>query len=269
MRAEKFYPESNNLSVAWAQSFLKSMTRGISELSPLVVTVSDIDNGIVNEDTEIRGLIDNFINQINSDPTPSKKILNCHSVANTLFPLSMWNPDLPDDATALYKRYEKAWPTIKKCPQNKFGSYFRRLTAFQPDESFKPVNQLKHIANTYNNEENHRRSALQASVFDPLLDHSNSRQKGFPCLQQVAFAPVENNTGLSITGFYATQYLLDRAYGNYLGLCRLGRFMAKQLDMNFVRMTCIASVAKIGTPSKKQLRPLENELRMLLARREN
>ena len=34
-----------------------------------------------------------------------------------------------------------------------------------------------------------------------------------------------------MTGFYATQYVVERAYGNYLGLCRLGEFMAHEMGL--------------------------------------
>ena len=104
---------------------------------------------------------------------------------------------------------------------------------------------------------------MQAAIIDPALDHTNSQQLGFPCLHQVAFTP-DGDAGLAVTGFYATQYLFDRAYGNYLGLCRLGRFMAHEMGLKLARMTCIASVAQRGTPGKSELQPLVEELEKLL-----
>jgi thymidylate synthase len=263
MLPEMFVPDSTNLSVAWAQSFLKLMAPVVTEISPLVVTVTDIAKGVEREDRQIRLPLDKHLTEMQQKHS---KLQKCHTVANTLFPLSLWNPQLADDANALFLRFEKAWPRISRCSGNKRGSYFRRLTSFRSVGDNPPVNQLAHIASTYRSG-NHRRSALQASVFDPGLDHNNSRQLGFPCLHQVAFAPVGNN-GLSVTGFYATQYLFDRAYGNYVGLCRLGRFMAKQMGLQFVQMTCIAAIAQMGTPGKGELQPLAAELSALFAARE-
>ncbi|MCA9078513.1 MAG: hypothetical protein KDA93_26035 [Planctomycetaceae bacterium] len=192
------------------------------------------------------------------------KLQTVHTVANTIFPSSFWNPSAEKDAELLYERFEKAWPRLKRCSQNRRGSYFRRLTSYRPNTANdRPINQLKHIVDTYRGG-NHRRSALQASVFDPALDHVNSRQLGFPCLHQVSFAPVGEN-GLAITGFYATQYIVDRAYGNYLGLCRLGEFMAKQLELKLTKMTCIASVAQRGTPNKGELEGLGTDLAPLIS----
>ena len=53
-----------------------------------------------------------------------------------------------------------------------------------------------------------------------------------------------------MNAFYATQYMVERAYGNYLGLCRLGRFMAHELDMRLTRMTCFTGIAECDTAKK-------------------
>jgi hypothetical protein len=41
------------------------------------------------------------------------------------------------------------------------------------------------------------------------------------------------------------QYLFERAYGNYLGLVRLGRFMAHEMGLQLERVVCMAAVAKL------------------------
>ncbi len=250
---------SDDLSTAWAQAFRHVMARGVRDITPLVVAVSDLGPDTIPERREIREALDRQILALKSK---YPKLQPCHSVANTIFPQSMWNPAVEDDAAKLYARYEKAWPGIKRCSQNRRGSYFRRLIAFRPHGESQPVNQLEHIASTYR-AGNHRRSALQAAIFDPALDHTNSPQLGFPCLHQIAFTPV-GDAGLAVTGFYATQYLFDRAYGNYLGLCRLGAFMARQMDMHLIRMTCIASVAQLGTPTKSDVQPFADEIAAFL-----
>jgi hypothetical protein len=51
-----------------------------------------------------------------------------------------------------------------------------------------------------------------------------------------------------VNAFYATQYMVERAYGNYVGLCRLGRFVAHELDLPLVRFTCFAGIAECEVP---------------------
>jgi thymidylate synthase len=254
-----FIPKSNNLSIAWAQAFLAVMEHGTTELAPLVISVTDFtDSGIANENDAVRKRLDQELEK-------SDDYL-CHSVANTIFPESMWNPSLKNNADELFERYERNWPGIKHYRDNRRGVYFRRLTAFQPKNTDgtdgQKVNQLQYILDTFK-AGNHRRSALQASVFDPTRDNTNSRQQGFPCLQQVGFASV-GNVGLCVTGFYPLQYMFTKAYGNYLGLCRLGRFMAAQMGLSLVQMNCMVANAKLGVSNKNKLVGLANDLRSLL-----
>ena len=50
---------------------------------------------------------------------------------------------------------------------------------------------------------------------------------------------------MAVNGFYAMQYLFERAYGNYLGLCRLGRFVAHELGLELVQMNCMVGIGKL------------------------
>jgi hypothetical protein len=250
-----YVAKSSNLSLAWAEVFFRLMEPGANELAPAVITISDFDeHALPLQLPEIQHAIDAVNNQ------------SCRTVASTIFPNSLWIPDIKDDAQRLYSRYEKVWPAVAKCRANGKGVYFRRLTAFSPEGNGAerpPVNQLTHIIDTYR-QGNHRHSALQASIFDPTRDHTHSRQRGFPCLQQVAFGVAD---GLEVTGFYALQHHVPKAYGNYLGLCWLGRFMAKQMGLRLSQVTCVASSLKLPLGdgySKSGLAPLRNTLRKVI-----
>lgn len=253
MSSEAYFPPARNLSTAWADTFLRLNDPGISELSPAIIVVTDFDRGVAVEDFNIRQFLDDEMSRL--------KQRSCEDVASTIFPNSMWNPNIEDNAAQLFSRYERIWPAIKHRDRaNSKGNYFRRLTAYKPDgANGLPVNQLQHIIDTFLRG-NHRRSALQAAIFDPTRDHVHNRILGFPCLQQVAFAPVGSD-GLSITGFYPLQYMFEKAYGNYLGLCRLGRFMAHQMQRTLVKMTCVASALTLGNQPKSALRGFEQRLR--------
>ena len=253
MSSEPYFASARSLSIAWADTFLRLNDPGISELSPAIIVVTDFDHGVAVEDPNIRQLLDDEMKRLNQR--------DCENVASTIFPRSMWNPSITDNAEQLFLRYERIWPTIKRRDRaNNKGNYFRRLTAYQPtDFDGPPVNQLKHVIETFTRG-NHRRSALQAAIFDPTRDHVHNRILGFPCLQQVAFAQVGTD-GLSITGFYPLQYMFEKAYGNYLGLCRLGQFMAHQMQRTLVKMTCVASALTLGNKTKVELRGFEEHLR--------
>ncbi len=82
-------------------------------------------------------------------------------------------------------------------------------------------------------------------------------------MQQVAFVPDGNE--LAVTAFYAVQHLFEKAYGNYLGLCRLGHFMAHEMGLQLTRLTCMTSVARLGEVKKKDIQELCQKLKMLTA----
>ena len=243
--------EEDNLSVAWARTLLSVVEAG--EIAPLTVVIRGFTDGEPMEVAPIRQLLDDALGA-------DSKALSCHEVANTIFPHSLWNPQA--DRQQLYQRYRRIMPHILRDRRNRYGVYFQRLIAFGHDAAYEGgVNQLERIIQTWHGG-NHRRTALQAAIFDPSKDHSNQPRRGFPCLQQVAFAPLGTD-GLAVTGFYVTQYIFERAYGNYLGLCRLGRFMAQEMGKQLTQVTCVASPAKRDR-TKGYLQELAQEVERIL-----
>lgn len=240
--------QETNLSHAWAKAFLAAASPGGGEIMPVVVTVTGFSDNQPVETPSIRQMLDQAL-------LNNKRFL-CETVASTIFPQSMWNPSAGREL--LFQRYQDLLPGLKKLePSNKYGLYFERLIAFGHDK----VNQLDHIIQTYQGG-NHRRSALQASVFDPIVDHTNQPRRGFPCLQQVVFTPCGKRE-MTVTAFYAVQYLFEKAYGNYLGLCNLGHFMAHEMGLRLTQLTCIAGVAKLGNVIKREIQELCQELKAL------
>jgi len=220
--------EDSDLARAWVRALDALCDRGVQEISPLVVSVTGRDGGSPADNPAVERTLDAALIAVGKYPT--------HTVANTIFPSSLWTPSAPRQV--LFDRYMRIRPRLKR--YSPYGTYFGRLASFGSGGH----NQLEKIISTYQGGV-HRRTALQASLFDPLLDQTAQRQRGFPCLQQVAFMPIEED-GLSVTGFYAMQYILDRGYGNYLGLARLGAFVAHELGRRLRRVICIAAVAQLG-----------------------
>lgn len=242
--------EDDNISRAWVRAFSTLANPGVDALSPLVLTVRLPGDGRLPIVPAVDAIIDAALQ---AQGTPLSR-----TTANLIFP-SIWNPARP--RSELFERYQRMLPKIRKERLNRDGVYFERLIAYGPEGA--PRNQLEYIISTYA-AGNHRRSALQASILDPARDQTNQRQRGFPCLQQVSFLP-DPEHGLAVTGYYATQYLVDRAYGNVLGLCRLGQFVAHELDQPCTRMTCVAAAARLGDGwtkrwARAQLEPLGRAL---------
>lgn len=248
------YIEERDLSVAWAR-VLRRAARDGKEVGSLIVSVTGFDENSVVETPAIRSALEGVL-QANRKQT-------VETVANTIFPNSLWNPAA--HRAQLFERYTRVLPKLGKASnKNKYGLYFQRMITAGPQGQ---PNQLEHAISAFTARSGVRRSALQVAIFDPNRDHSTAAFRGFPCLQHVTFAPSDG--GLNVNAFYATQYLVERGYGNYLGLCRLGAFVAHELKLPLQRFTCLVGVGQIqGKISKRSLDPIFAALDKVLAARE-
>ena len=224
------YIEANNLSLAWGRAARLVAHAGAGEVGSLAVAITGFSTqGDAVEDNGIRFELERLLR--------ARHQQSVETVSNTIFPSSLWNPAAP--RSDLFERYERIVPKLKKYRANMHGTYFDRMVSGGPAGK---ENQLDFAIRTYTQRKGVRRSVLQIGVFDPHKDHSASALRGFPCLQHVTFAPTHE--GLLVNAFYATQYMIERAYGNYLGLCRLGQFVAHELDRPLTRVTTFIGLAE-------------------------
>lgn len=249
--------ESTDLSQAWADLFLRILEGKGKEVSSLVISLTGFKNGIPNETQAIREALDNCLSV--------SKEQQVHTVANTIFPDNLWRLS-QYDRQALFKKYVSNLPRIKALAPRKNcrGLYFERLISFGCD--FAGGNQLEHIISSYNSKSSVRRTMLQASIFDPHRDHTRSAQLGFPCLQHLQFLPNNKDQTLSVNAFYATQQVFEKAYGNYLGVCRLSQFMAHEMQLSLDRVNFFIGVAKLDTVLKtaKEIIELKRSVKQAL-----
>jgi hypothetical protein len=240
MSSSPLFINDHNLSHAWASALLHVIDNPGTEISPLLVNVTGFTDGVPKESQSIREALDLSLEESGNQPV--------HTVANTIFPESVYRM-AGYDRHRFYEIYLQALPRYKALEKtkNRRGLYFERLIAF--DGGARNSNQLEFIISEYNSRKGVRRSMLQVSTFDPRRDHVRDAQLGFPCLQQISFVP--EGAELAINAFYATQQIFEKAYGNFLGLCRLGHFMAREMGLTFNRMTCFAGVEKLDTITKQ------------------
>jgi hypothetical protein len=195
---------------------------------------------------------------------PKPNLCSPETTANLIFPESLWLRHRALGRGAFFARYLGLLPRLmKRDARNHKGTYFSRLICYGP----KKLNQLAHVLDAWD-AGTHRRSALQTVIFDPAEDHTRQPFLGFPCLDYVTFTPDTKDKTLSVTAMYAEQYLFERGYGNYLGLCRLGRFVAEHMNLRFAQLTCVASCAKLGeTLSKRDAQAIAERIRPAITER--
>lgn len=248
--------EADNLSLGWARVLEHLVRRGINSITPLTLTITGFDDlGVPAEVPEIRDAVDAFL------AAQGKR--DCENVAWTIFPQNYW--ELAEgDREAFFELYIDSFPRVQSfnARNNKRGSYFQRLVDFRGDGS--GPNQLKWMLDDWFAHPRARRtSKFQATTFDPMRDFKSQSLLEFPCLQQVSF--VHDGDELGMNAFYASQQIARKAYGNYLGLARLGAFMASQMGLRLTRLTIFVGLAQMDVgKTDEDLRPLLDTVRQQL-----
>ncbi len=239
--------EGNNLSTTWCRTLQHIVENPGSEITPLVITLSGFE-----EHTVINNLLNEDLSKNNLD--------SIEVVSETIFPQSLYRYN-ENDRQKLFDSYlENVLPRLKKIDKrNSSGTYFERLIAFGDSKK----NQLNIIIDSLQEDSTiKRRSKSQASIFDPVKDHKNGVFQSFPCLQHVTFYKTETG-GLVINSFYAMQYLYQRAYGNWLGLINLGKFVANETGLELERFNCFVGVEKLDHLTKAHAKKLLHKMEVV------
>ena len=260
-----FYAERDtSIERAWARAFLFALNHSGRELAPFTAC---IDAGPGSELTLPDTLSHPLVTALNAclEETDDQDV---EKVAFPLFPERLWKI-CNGDRQELYAEFLRNQPSYVSWEprKNQGGMYFGRMIGFginhRDGKSLgfaggrtlgSEGNQLEHIIRQCMvSVERGRcvaRMQLQAATFDPYRDITTSGQPSFPCLQHISFDPDIQAGTLAMNAFYATQKLYVKAFGNWLGLCRLGRFVAEQSGLKFSRFTCFAGVQKLDDAPK-------------------
>lgn len=178
-------------------------------------------------------------------------------VAYTIFPQSL--REKCRTGTRLYDRYNRPHGVCERLVRrsnNRWGTYFQRMTAYQSVNGH--VNQIDKIVKAIRSNPKTYSAAFSMIIQKP--GGEMLRTRGGPCLNYVA---VQLDPGpplmLALLGIYRSHDFLERAYGNYWGLCNLLRFMADETDATSGPLTCVSSKAFIEG-HKSSLRTLLDSL---------
>ena len=228
--------EDSNLSNAWLRVLKLILDNPGKEITPLLLSITNFE-----ESPAFRKKLNLHLN--------SNGMATVETVSETIFPISLYKY-LDENRVELYNLYMENFDRLKKIDaSNKSGTYFQRMIAYDYINS--PINQLEQIIMSLKTNKIKRRSKLQISIFDPLKDHKTAVFQGFPCLQHVTFYK-SNEGGLVLNAFYALQFFYRRAYGNWLGLINLGKFVAKESGLTFERLNCYVGVEYLDEINKKE-----------------
>jgi hypothetical protein len=231
-----------NLSEAWLASMEHLLAIGGKEIH--LITVID---STAFENLAVRRRLDEFL-------AVRQSRQNVSTVANTIFPASLYLPHLGEAAQDhLYTMHREGDGIRRRLRRNRSVTYFDRLTAWPGNDG--PYNQLQRVIERIGNGErrNPLSSAYELALTVPATDTESTEDlriytpgtdnstMGFPCLSHISLT--STNGSLHMTAMYRNQHFLRKAYGNYVGLSRLLGFLSHETDLRPGELMCIATHA--------------------------
>lgn len=252
------YIQAANVSEAWLETLeLARSARGGRQ-----VHVATAVSNPTSEVPEVRAVLDAFLADRDEQST--------ETVADTIFPSSLyqdpgftWEPGLAKDKEALldaaaadlYGEYVDMLPMLMTIPANKIGTYFSRMIHW-PGNQADGINQLdlridrlRSLARSNTRTNNTIDIDVAADALDvdcnlsgvQVYAATDKRTRGFPCLTHIDLTLYQGI--LHCTAVYRHQYLVQKAYGNLVGLAALVQFLCQQTGCEHGELMVHATMA--------------------------
>jgi thymidylate synthase len=213
------YAVAANVSQGWLDAVRMVESTASYKAVHLLVRILDP----VTEDAAIRAAAQQLIDDYNDSHTSEKP--DIETTRNTIFPAS-WarrHPE-PADLGRYYRdRYTKEG--LLGFRDNGRGTYFGRIVAYPRGEKEDPGDQLTDTVRKLRAElagGQAKSSRYEINVYSERRDRS---PMSFPCLAHLSVHLHEGR--LHMQAIYRNEFLVGRAYGNYLGLGQLQGYMAE------------------------------------------
>lgn len=208
--------EAGSVSEAWLNAItLLHGTKGRKAVH-LVARIHDPTGEI----PEIRAEADQLIEQSNAKPAPWP----IDTTRNTIFPAA-WarrNPE-PEDLAQYYRDRYSELRQVGDRRDNTRGTYFGRVVAYpRADNTF--GDQLTDTVRKLRQElagGTPKSSRYEINIYSEAKD---TPAMSFPCLAHVSVHLHDKR--LHMQAVYRNEYLIARAYGNFLGLGQLQAYLA-------------------------------------------
>ena len=146
---------------------------------------------------------------------------------NTIFPVAWARRTAGPAELASYYRERYTKDGLRGFNQNGRGTYFGRIVAY-PREKGEPADQLTDTVEKIRTElaaGSNKSSRYEINIYNERKDRS---PMSFPCLAHLSVHLHQKRVHLQ--AIYRNEYLVGRAYGNYLGLAELQAYIAHHAD---------------------------------------
>jgi hypothetical protein len=206
------------------------------------------------EQPQIRAAADGLLRTLGFDPI--------ETVANTIFPAQMASASR--DHVHLAERYRGSYETIRRMhPANRHGTYFGRLVKYPSaggdrDQLADLIRRLHTELGTRGPKSARYEVNVSAPGNPPIQDQpghllsasvpvyadgEDTSAMGFPCLSFCSFQL--DHGSLHMVAHYRSQYLIQRGYGNYLGLGRLLGYVCDATGLRPGQLIVVAAAVTV------------------------
>lgn len=171
----------------------------------------------------------------------SDDMIEPNKVAYTIFPFKLYRPGVTRER--LHKGYWRYFKVTRHMEHSGWGTYFERMIKYPCPTGTGSIDQLGNIIDNINNRTTNYGAAHVIIIPQPHRDIN--KKMGAPCLNyltvQVEKPDRADRKTISLLAVYRNHDFRGRAYGNYLGLCRLLQYIAAETNSNVGKITCISS----------------------------
>ncbi|MEL1135559.1 thymidylate synthase [Desulfitobacterium sp. THU1] len=180
-----------------------------------------------------------------------KKLIEPDKVAYTIFPFKSYKSGITT-REKLYKAYWRYFKITRKMEHSGWGTYFERMIRYPTTAG--EVDQLGSIIDNINS----RRTNYCAAhvIMIPQPNRDLNKIMGAPCLNYLTIQvenPEDHRKIINLLAVYRNHDFRSRAYGNYLGLCKLLHYIAKETNSSMGSLTCVSSHADVPNDKRKLL----------------
>jgi thymidylate synthase len=215
------YAECADISEAWLDALQTMVDSKQRTAVHMMLRVADATT----DRPAVRALAQGLVDEFNAGKAESKHLWSVETTRNTIFPAT-WAARNPEPSD-LAEYYRQRYPALRETTASRYGTYFGRLVAYPREKKHEDqYDQLSNVVRKLRREHaagstSRKSSCYELNVYSERWD---TNLMSFPCLAHISMHV--HGGKLNMQAVYRNEFLIGRAYGNYLGLAELLTYIA-------------------------------------------
>jgi hypothetical protein len=264
------YVSGTDIGSAWLAAF-----RSLDARKGTIVNLAVDITAPMTEDNGVRRAIEEALVDLRDNHRGFANVQSMHTVANTVFPISLYRPGTDGAASRFIVNALKGEQNRRHATHRRWGTYVGRLVAY-PARDGDTTNQLAINLDRLSGRDRQWSDLYEVPIMSPDGDHDDpdweypgpessaavgavlhgdtrldARRRGGPCLAHISLT-LEQGI-VSMLALYRRHSYVTRAYGNFLGLARLLHFFARESGHDVGSLLVVTGHATVDAPGRSQL----------------